>query len=909
MSAQQNYYQEKYLKYKNKYLHLKMNAGANCANFGFNQHEGECWHDSLSMIFCYCDSIGDTIQEIFKSEESFREFIQNIDINELNGIPLEMLPPNYDLNNEEDKIKLLELSKEYIIELYDRYSNEQKFDLKPFVTKKINQLTVGDKDKIRKFIDEKQLLSSYPDKLKIFYSFLNNEPSYNDRHDAYEWFFNSMVYLLRETKLLYTQPSGLFRANSRDYSFKCVNYIFEISNHNSSHKLHFNETHGGRLNEYLITMSIISYFLLNYPITKIKQINSLQRALSVQEQPIQEQDNQRKLTRMLSLHSDPLQQEQLKPIEEKSLKFLSSNTFLLDNIFTKNNSVNNIINKLNNMKDCIKESSCILINSYSSLEGKDKIVNEENIFTLPQNHSQCFFICEKQLYFYDDNGIRIDGIKKLFVNFDWKTYLNVVIDNIIKRITDLNKTKIYKEFSQFYYDSMKHPITQLSMIKSFIIIQNKKYTKEIFKINLLDNLKIQLVNYDNPNIINYIKNNNIDIQTLSELLNISILSINYRAITQLINKENIHQCFTIQSATGYTPLHTLISNGNISLINSLLSHPKIYNCFNIQTDKGYTPLHIAIFFNEVTIIKALLQKSKIKNSFTIQDNNGHTPLSLAINSLEESKLQIVKELMNHYKIYNSFNIQDYNGNTPLHNAILNIQQNNNTINQQILDILIKHPNINNCLQIKNDNNLTPIELATQQNITLNIQPIQSEINKSNCEKLTEAISNNNYDLVEELLYKPKIEECLNIKNNQEETVLHTVITHGNIYILELLLSKKGIENAFIIKNKYEETPLYKAIDIGMIDMAKLLLNSEGIENLFTIQNEYGDTVLHLALSKNLEILKFLLSKPGIEQCFTIKNNYGNTPLHEAFSRTPLENREELLKHPKISIFYDIPKSA
>jgi ankyrin repeat protein len=75
-----------------------------------------------------------------------------------------------------------------------------------------------------------------------------------------------------------------------------------------------------------------------------------------------------------------------------------------------------------------------------------------------------------------------------------------------------------------------------------------------------------------------------------------------------------------------------------------------------------------------------------------------------------------------------------------------------------------------------------------------------------------------------------------------------------------------------------------------------------------VKNQYGNTILHLALSRNLEILKFLLSKPGIEQCFTIKNNYGNTPLHEAFGRTPLENREELLKHPKISISYDIPNN-
>ena len=122
----QNYYQEKYLKYKKKYFQLKMSGGANCANMGFTQHQEECWNDSLSMIFCYCDGIGETIQEIFRSEESFTEFITNIDINELNGIPLELLPPNFDLDKEDDKKKLLHLSKEYIKELYKRYLNEKK---------------------------------------------------------------------------------------------------------------------------------------------------------------------------------------------------------------------------------------------------------------------------------------------------------------------------------------------------------------------------------------------------------------------------------------------------------------------------------------------------------------------------------------------------------------------------------------------------------------------------------------------------------------------------------------------------------------------------------------------------------------------------------------------------------------
>ena len=111
MLSNKNSYKIKYLKYKKKYIDLKMTGGANCAKFGFNQHSGECWHDSLSMIFCYCDGIGENIQEIFNTEASFTDFITHLELIKLNsnGIPFELLPPNFELNsgNDFDKETLL----------------------------------------------------------------------------------------------------------------------------------------------------------------------------------------------------------------------------------------------------------------------------------------------------------------------------------------------------------------------------------------------------------------------------------------------------------------------------------------------------------------------------------------------------------------------------------------------------------------------------------------------------------------------------------------------------------------------------------------------------------------------------------------------------------------------------------
>jgi ankyrin repeat protein len=654
MSSSQNYYREKYLKYKNKYLELKMHGGVNCAKIGFRQHEEECWHDSLSMIFCYCDGIGETIQEIFKSEDSFTEFIDTININQDNGVPLELLPPNFDLDNERDKIRLLELSKDYFKQLYKRYANEQKIelDLTPSELKKIQELTREEKDIIDKYIYKNNLLDQYPDERQIFNRFLYNESSYDNTHQYYRWYVNTLLKFLSETKIIKPKPPGLVRQNSEDYSFKCVNYIYEISNHNSSNNLYFFITHRGSVNEEFIPTSIISYFLLNYPIMK--------------------QNNQKKLTRTLTrtLSLDST----LDKLEQKSLKFLSFKIYSFETIFIEINTVTNIIDKLQEMKDYIKDAHCMIINTYLGIEGNQDmanrdIINKENIYTFSFNHVQCFFTCDKKLYFYDNQGIKIDGKKKLFVNFNWKDYLNSVIENIIRTITDLNKSKIYNKFSQFYYDSLKYLDNHLALIKNFIIIKNENYTKELFKISLLDNLNFQLLQYNNKNILNIIETNSIDAITLSELLNNVILknkslNNNLPAIEKLINKENINDSFTIKTNKGYTPLHFLIVKEYIELINIFLNHPNVKYWFTIQTDEGYTPLHIAILFNKLKSTIALLSHPEIKQCFTIQNINGDTILHTALVKSSPKNIDILNKLLSHPEIKQCFTIKNNKGETP-----------------------------------------------------------------------------------------------------------------------------------------------------------------------------------------------------------------------------------------------------
>ena len=61
-------YKRKYLKYKQKYLNLKGGKLCDiCPLKGFNQHSGECWHDSFSMVILFTDDLSDNIQKVFNT--------------------------------------------------------------------------------------------------------------------------------------------------------------------------------------------------------------------------------------------------------------------------------------------------------------------------------------------------------------------------------------------------------------------------------------------------------------------------------------------------------------------------------------------------------------------------------------------------------------------------------------------------------------------------------------------------------------------------------------------------------------------------------------------------------------------------------------------------------------------------
>ena len=106
-------YKNKYLKYKNKYL-----IGGeckNCAKLGFEQHLGECWHDSFSTLMLFSDDFSEGVQQILTSDFDAAARIRRV-LSNPDKYQKYFIPPNIsDSGPEFDKF--CEFTKTYLMNL------------------------------------------------------------------------------------------------------------------------------------------------------------------------------------------------------------------------------------------------------------------------------------------------------------------------------------------------------------------------------------------------------------------------------------------------------------------------------------------------------------------------------------------------------------------------------------------------------------------------------------------------------------------------------------------------------------------------------------------------------------------------------------------------------------------------
>jgi ankyrin repeat protein len=603
-------YEGKYLKYKKKYLDLqeyllKMNGGVKCPIIGFHQHMGECWHDALSIMLLYCDGIGENAQKIFDATnggelelEINGQKISKLDILG-DEIPQDLLPINFELDNQDDKKKFIKYAIQYITNLYSRYSN----DTKPM---------------------EKKLELELPLVLPHF-----------TRQNS---FFSSL------------------------FCIKNIYGIVNHNNDNEILYSSLGSKHGGHDIHTISTLNLFSYLLLNDPTIEkkyylyshefnLEKIFNIYKSKKEVLSLITAIKNNIQKTDCIYISSmshkkKRYREEIYKEYEEKLI--FDKQTSELDRtsghaqcFFTCGGEEKYYDdNGVHRYRDITKNDKDKLIIPFQwkkyLIDIIQEIIVDINTSGFQKEDIPKFYSKFSRMYFLPEYGI----------NYDERNVRR------ISRFILIKKTK----YSQESYN--KYLITQIPIYMNFY--KNKRFLK-LFESTIPNIPEYFTTKSDNGSTILSNEINSSNIRKIEILLLIPgieksftiknnegrtplMLAIYYQyenIVKLLLNKQGIEESINIPDNEGKTPLILAIANKYENIIDLLLKKPGIEKSFTIKDYMGRTPLMLAIYYEYENIVKLLLDTPGIEISFDEKDNKGKTPLIIA----EEANNTYILELL------------------------------------------------------------------------------------------------------------------------------------------------------------------------------------------------------------------------------------------------------------------------
>ena len=498
----------------------------------------------------------------------------------------------------------------------------------------------------------------------------------------------------------------------------------------------------------------------------------------------------------------------------------SKHSFKLRTSFENKYKINFSDNKLDFAKACFYSVYDLFNTTNNKLNEKKSLKFEKFI-----NNRILFF--ENKLY------------DKLYENSFYydKCFYNAIIKgdyNVVHSL--LNKEWVDK--------SMKHKVINRKQIndENSIFIASYKGHTEILKL-LLDSCE-----FKNDELINVTCHGITPLYIASREGHIEIVELLIK------NGSNVNM-----KSNNMTPLQTAVENNHPKIIELLIKNGADINMIIY----GSTLLYIASHLGHKEIVELL-----IKNGSNIDmKSNGMTPLYIAV---RENHLKIVELLIKNGADINVI----INGMTPLYLASISGYK-------EIVELLVKNgADVNKT----NNNNITPLYIAIENNrpeiVELLIQN-GADINMiiNGMTPLYLASISGHKEIVE-LLVKNRAD--VNKTSNNNMTPLHIAVQNNYLKIVELLI-QNGADINMIIDDM---TPLYIASGLGHIEIVELLIKNRADVNKTSNNNI---TPLHMAVQNNYLKIVELLIKNGAN--VNKKKHNNATPLYIAVEN----NRPEIVE--------------
>ncbi|XP_024002726.1 B-cell lymphoma 3 protein homolog isoform X1 [Salvelinus sp. IW2-2015] len=228
-----------------------------------------------------------------------------------------------------------------------------------------------------------------------------------------------------------------------------------------------------------------------------------------------------------------------------------------------------------------------------------------------------------------------------------------------------------------------------------------------------------------------------------------------------------------------------------------------------QDDDGDTALHIAVVQGQdAQIQRMILLLGLVHTDLDIYNNLRQTPLHLAVIT---HQAQLVEALL---RAGADPRALDRNGQTTVHLCCEHGQQ-------ACLSVVLSHPSILTCLEVRNYEGLTPLHLAVQgghKELVRMLLDAGADINamdiKSGHSPLIHAVENNNMDMVHFLIEN----DCnVNGQSYSGNTALHCACGRGQVDTARLLLKNRADSS---VKNYHNDTPAMVAKNKKVTDVLR-----------------------------------------------------------------------------------------